>query len=83
MCMLGSSYTDVARPYDWAVWVGGLSGRSGLLLGTRARNASALGFEHILCPKDSAKRAKPIDGITLHGADTVAQAMAMLNLYRR
>ena len=83
-CMaVASSYCDRAIPADWVVMGEvGLSGevRAISQLERRAAECKRLGFCHILCPKDSAKRVKPVEGITLHGVDTVYQAMAVLDL---
>ncbi len=87
LCMaVASSFTDVAIAPEWAVMGEvGLSGevRSIPQLERRAQECARMGFEHILCPKDSLRSVHPIEGITLHGVDTVAQAMAMLDLYKR
>ncbi len=86
LCMsVASSFTDVPIPADWAVM--GEVGLSGEVRGIpqlerRARECQRMGFTNVLCPKDSLRHTAPIEGITLHGVDTVAQAMAMLDLYR-
>ena len=83
-CMaVESSYVDRPVPAEWAVMGEvGLAGevRSISQLERRAIECRRLGFTHILCPRDSARHVKPIEGISLHGVDTVAQAMAVLDL---
>ena len=84
LCMaVASSYTDRVVPGDWAV-IGevGLAGevRAISQLERRIAECQRLGFTHILCPRDSARRIKAPNGVTLHGVDTVAQAMAVLDL---
>lgn len=83
-CMaVASSYVDRPVPGDWAVMGEvGLAGevRSISQLERRAMECRRLGFTHILCPRDSARHVKAPEGITLHGVDTVAQAMAVLDL---
>lgn len=84
LCMaVASSYTDNVIPGDWAV-LGevGLAGevRAIAQLERRVAECQRLGFTHILCPRDSASRLKNVDGVLLHGVDTVAQAMAVLDL---
>ena len=37
-----------------------------------------MGFTHAVLPKENLKRLPPMDGITLHGVDTVMQALAIL-----
>ncbi|MBE5786503.1 MAG: DNA repair protein RadA [Clostridiales bacterium] len=84
LCMaIASSYTDRAVPGEWAVMGEvGLAGevRAIAQLERRVAECQRLGFTHILCPRDSARRMKPVPGITLHGVDTVAQAMAVMDL---
>ena len=83
-CMaVASSYTDQPIPGDWAVMGEvGLAGevRAISQLERRVAECRRLGFAHILCPRDSAQRMKAPGGVTLHGVDTVAQAMAVLDL---
>ena len=84
LCMaVASSYSDTPIPGDWAV-LGevGLAGevRAIAQLERRAAECQRLGFTHILCPRDSARHLRAPDGVTLHGVDTVAQAMAVLDL---
>ena len=83
-CMaVASSYVDRPVPGDWAVMGEvGLAGevRAISQLERRVSECQRLGFTHILCPRDSAKHVKAPDGISLHGVDTVAQAMAVLDL---
>lgn len=84
LCMaVASSYTDRVIPGDWAVMGEvGLAGevRAISQLERRVAECQRLGFTHILCPRDSARRMKAAEGVTLHGVDTVAQAMAVLDL---
>ena len=84
LCMaVASSYADRPLPADWAV-LGevGLAGevRAISQLERRAMECRRLGFSHILCPRDSARHLRPPEGVTLHGVDTVAQAMAVLDI---
>jgi len=83
-CMaVASSYTDRSIPADWAVMGEvGLAGevRGIAQLERRAQECRRLGFSHILCPRDSARRLPQLEGVSLHGVDTVAQAMAVLDL---
>ncbi|MCR4887019.1 MAG: DNA repair protein RadA [Clostridiales bacterium] len=83
-CMaVASSYVDRPVPAEWAVMGEvGLAGEVRAIshLERRAAECRRLGFTHILCPRDSARHVKPIEGVSLHGVDTVAQAMAVLDL---
>ena len=83
-CMaVASSYVDRPVPADWAVMGEvGLAGevRAISQLERRVTECQRLGFTHILCPRDSARRVKVPEGVNLHGVDTVAQAMAVLDL---
>ena len=83
-CMaVASSYVDRPVPGDWAVMGEvGLAGevRAISQLERRVSECQRLGFTHILCPRDSARHIKAPDGVSLHGVDTVAQAMAVLDL---
>ena len=83
-CMaVASSYTDRPVPGDWAVMGEvGLAGevRAIAQLDRRVSECQRLGFTHILCPRDSARHLKAPEGVSLHGVDTVAQAMAVLDL---
>ncbi|MBR3108296.1 MAG: DNA repair protein RadA [Clostridia bacterium] len=83
-CMaVASSYVDRPVPADWAVMGEvGLAGevRAISQLERRVTECQRLGFTHILCPRDSARRVKVPEGVSLHGVDTVAQAMAVLDL---
>ena len=83
-CMaVASSYVDKPVPAEWAVMGEvGLAGEVRAIpqLERRAAECQRLGFTHILCPRDSARRVKAPEGISLHGVDTVAQAMAVLDL---
>ena len=81
-----SSYHDIVLPADWAVM--GEVGLAGEVRGIprlerRAQECGRLGFTHILCPRDSAARCKRVEGVTLHGVDTLAQAMAVMGLYQK
>ena len=83
-CMaVASSYVDRPVPADWAVMGEvGLAGevRAISQLERRAAECQRLGFTHILCPRDSARHIQAPEGVSLHGVDTVAQAMAVLDL---
>ena len=83
-CMaVASSYADRPVPGEWAVMGEvGLAGevRSISQLERRVTECQRLGFTHILCPRDSARHVKAPAGVSLHGVDTVAQAMAVLDL---
>ncbi len=84
LCMaVASSYTDRPVPGDWAVM--GEVGLAGEVRGIsqlerRVAECQRLGFTHILCPQDSARHIHPPEGMHLHGVDTVAQAMAVMDL---
>jgi len=70
-------------PGDWTVMGEvGLAGevRAISQLERRVSECQRLGFTHILCPRDSARHVKAPEGVSLHGVDTVAQAMAVLDL---
>ena len=80
---VASSYKDVAIPGDWAVMGEvGLAGevRAISRLDRRIAECERLGFTHILCPRDSVRRIKVPKGIEVHGIDTVAQALAVMDL---
>ena len=83
-CMaVASSYTDRPVPAEWAVMGEvGLAGEVRAIpqLERRAAECQRLGFTHILCPRDSMRRITAPEGVQLHGVDTVAQAMAVLDL---
>ena len=83
-CMaVASSYADKPVPAEWAVMGEvGLAGevRGIAQLERRAAECRRLGFTHILCPRDSARHVRAPEGVQLHGVDTVAQAMAVLDL---
>ncbi|MBR4334277.1 MAG: DNA repair protein RadA [Clostridia bacterium] len=83
-CMaVASSYADRPVPAEWAVMGEvGLAGevRAISQLERRVSECRRLGFTHILCPRDSARHLKAPEGVSLHGVDTVAQAMAVLDL---
>ena len=51
-------------------------------LDRRISESRRLGFTRIVCPRDSANRLHDTAGITLLPVDTVAQAMAVLGIYR-
>ena len=84
LCMaVASSYSDSAVPGDWAVMGEvGLAGevRAIAQMERRVAECRRLGFVNILCPRDSARKLKAPEGVRLYGVDTVAQAMAVLNL---
>ena len=80
---VASSYKDQPVPADWAVMGEvGLAGevRAISRLDRRIAECQRLGFTHILCPKDSLSRIQVPKGVTAHGVDTVAQALAVLDL---
>lgn len=80
---VASSYKDAVLPADWAVMGEvGLAGevRAISRLDRRIAECKRLGFTHILCPRDSVRRIDVPDGVTVHGVDTVAQALAVLDL---
>ena len=80
---VASSYTDRPIPADWAVMGEvGLAGEVRAIpqLERRVMECRRLGFTHILCPRDSAGHIKGMNGVFLHGVDTVAQAMAVLDI---
>ena len=84
VCMaVASSTRDIVLPPDFVI-IGevGLAGEVRAIgkLDRRIAEAKRLGFTHIICPKDSMKKLPKTTGITLHGVDTVAQAMAVLGL---
>ena len=83
-CMaVASSYADRPVPAEWAVMGEvGLAGEVRAIpqLERRVNECRRLGFTHILCPRDSARHIKAPEGVRLHGVDTVAQAMAVLDL---
>ena len=83
-CMaVASSYVDRPVPAEWAVMGEvGLAGevRAISQLERRVAECQRLGFTHVLCPRDSARHISSPAGISLHGVDTVAQAMAVLDL---
>ena len=87
VCMaVASSARDIILPSDWAMMGEvGLAGevRAISQLERRIAEAKRLGFTHILCPKDSARRVKAPEGVTIHAVDTVAQAMAVLGMLKR
>ena len=84
LCMaVASSYADRPVPGDWAVM--GEVGLAGEVRGIsqlerRVAECQRLGFTHILCPQDRARHIKAPEGVHLHGVDTVAQAMAVMDL---
>ena len=83
-CMaVASSYTERPMPADWAVMGEvGLAGEVRAIpqLERRIAECQRLGFTHILCPRDSVRKLTAPEGIRLHGVDTVAQAMAVLDM---
>ncbi len=46
----------------------------------RAVECLRLGFTHILCPRDNLRSMEKMEGVQFHGVDTVAQAMAVMDL---
>ena len=80
---VASSYKDAPIPADWAVMGEvGLAGevRAISRMDRRIAECQRLGFSHILCPKDSLQRLHIPKGVTVHGVDTVAQALAVMDL---
>lgn len=87
VCMaVVSSAHDLVLPQDYAVMGEvGLAGEVRAIphLDRRVTECARLGFTHIVCPKDSAKKLRAAPNVTLHPVDTVAQAMAVLGIFRR
>ncbi len=85
MAVASSAY-DVVLKSNYAVMgeVGLLGEVRGISkLDRRITECMRLGFTDIICPKDSAKKIKSIEGVRIHGVDTVAQAMAVMGIYRK
>lgn len=84
LCMAAaSSYCDRPVPADWAVMGEvGLAGevRAISQMERRAVECLRLGFTHILCPRDNLRGMEKMEGVQFHGVDTVAQAMAVMDL---
>jgi len=81
ICAITSSLKDKPLPADWAVMGEvGLAGeiRSIPQAERRLQECLRMGFTHAVLPKENLKRLPPMDGITLHGVDTVMQALAIL-----
>ncbi len=87
VCMaVASSARDIILPNDCAMMGEvGLAGevRAISQLERRIAESKRLGFTHILCPKDSARRIKAPKDVTIHAVDTVAQAMVVLGMFKR
>ena len=87
VCMaVASSAGDIVLPADFAIMGEvGLAGevRAISRLDRRIAECKRLGFNHVLCPKDSARHIAPQEGVAIHGVDTVAQAMAVLGMFKR
>ncbi|MCI5771762.1 MAG: DNA repair protein RadA [Clostridiales bacterium] len=80
---VASSFRDTPLPPDLAVMGEvGLAGevRSIARLDRRIAECHRLGFNRIVCPKDSLRRISLPEGVTAHGVDTVAQAFAVMDL---
>ena len=78
---VASSLKDKPLPSDWVVM--GEVGLAGEIRAVpqaerRLQECVRMGFTHAVLPRESAKRLPPIDGITVHGVDTVMQALAVL-----
>ena len=86
LCMaVVSSARDIVLPPDYAVMGEvGLAGEVRAIpqMDRRVIESARLGFTHILCPKDSVRKLRAPEGVTLHGVDTVAQAMAVLGFFK-
>lgn len=78
---VASSLKDKPLPQDWVVMGEvGLAGeiRSVPQAERRLQECVRMGFTHAVLPRESVKRLPNIEGITLHGVDTVMQALAVL-----
>ncbi len=85
-CAIASSVCDKPIPADWAVMGEvGLAGEVRAIphMDRRAAECARLGFCHVLCPKQSAKKGTLPTGIELIGADTLPQAFAFLDILPR
>ena len=84
ICMaVASSAREIVLPPDTCVM--GEVGLAGEIRGIshldrRISEAQRLGFNQIVCPRDSARKLKIPDGTRLLPVDTVAQAMAVLGI---
>ncbi len=87
VCMAAvSSLRDIVLPADYAIM--GEVGLAGEVRGIphldrRIAECGRLGFTDIVCPKDSVKKLTGTPDIRLHPVDTVAQAMAVLDILRK
>lgn len=78
---IASSLADKPLPADCAVMGEvGLAGevRSVSQCERRLQECMRLGFTRAVAPKENLKRIKPMEGLTVHGADTLAMAIALL-----
>ena len=83
---VASSLSDVPLPSDLAVMGEiGLAGevRAITQIERRINECVRLGFRQIMCPSDSVKKLKKIEGVELIPVNTLAQAVAVLGLRRR
>ncbi len=85
-CAVASSVCDRPVPPNWAVMGEiGLAGEVRAIphVDRRAGECARLGFDHVLCPKHSARKAVSPEGVELVGADTLPQAFAFLDILPR
>ncbi|MBR6788011.1 MAG: DNA repair protein RadA [Clostridia bacterium] len=83
---VASSLSDVPLPSDLAVMGEiGLAGevRAITQMERRINECARLGFKQIMCPTDSVKKLKKIEGVELIPVNTLAQSVAVLGLRRR
>ena len=84
-CAVASSMCDRALPPNWCV-VGevGLAGEVRAIprLDRRILECVRLGFDHILCPRDSAARLQDVKNAEIRGVDTIAQAFAVMDVFQ-
>lgn len=81
LCAVASSLLDKPLPSDYVVMGEvGLAGevRAIAQVERRLQEALRLGFSHAVVPKENLKQLKPIDGLTVHGVDTLTMALAVL-----
>ena len=84
VCMaVASSARDIVLPSDACVMGEvGLAGEIRAIphLDRRVAEAQRLGFSRIVCPRDSVRKLRAPEGVKLFPVDTVAQAMAVLDI---
>ncbi len=78
---VASSLADKPLPGEYVVM--GEVGLAGEVRGIpncqrRLQEAARLGFTHAVVPKENVKRLKPVEGMAVHGVDTVHMALAVL-----